>query len=76
MANDGGYIGVVHLLHLQSGEPKKIETDAVQDMFKAASIVMDRAIQFLCETFGLQIVDPNYTAITKLEEIEKVTKKR
>jgi hypothetical protein len=41
MANDGGYIGVVHLLHLQSGEPKKIETDAVQDRFEAASIVMD-----------------------------------
>jgi hypothetical protein len=37
---------------------------------------MDQAIRFLCETFGLQIVDPKYTAITKLEEIEKVIKKR
>jgi hypothetical protein len=37
---------------------------------------MDQAIRFLCETFGLQIVDPNYIAITKLEEIEKVIKKR
>jgi hypothetical protein len=36
---------------------------------------MDRAIRHLCQTFGLQVIDPNFTVVIELEEFEKALKK-
>jgi hypothetical protein len=35
---------------------------------------MDRAIRHLCQTFGLQVIDPNFTVVRELEEVEKALK--
>jgi hypothetical protein len=73
--NGGGYIGVVHLLHLQSGDKTCFESNVIQDRSEAVFTSMDRAIRHLCQTFGLRVIDPNFTVVRELEEVEKALKK-
>jgi hypothetical protein len=73
--NGGGYIGAVHLLHLLSGDETSFESSAVQDRSEAVFTSVDRAIRHLCLTFGLRVIDPNFTLVKELEEVEKFLKK-
>jgi hypothetical protein len=74
--NGGGYIGAVHLLHLRSGDETCFESNAVQDRSEAVFTSMDRAIRHLCQKFGLRVIDPNFTVVRELEEVEKALKKK
>jgi hypothetical protein len=70
--NGGGYIGAVQLLHLCYGDETCFESNAVQDRSKAVFTSMDRAIRHLCQTFGLQVIDPNFTVVTELEGFKRL----
>jgi hypothetical protein len=73
--NGVGYIGAVHLLHLCSGDETCFESNTVHDRCEVVFTSIDRAIRHLCQTFGLRVIDPNFTVVRELEEVEKALKK-
>jgi hypothetical protein len=70
--NGGGYIGAVHLLHLHSGDETCFESNNVHDRSEVVFTSMDRAIRHLSQTFGLQVIDPNFTVVTELEGFKRL----